>query len=216
MSSPDAAGLRARLPHPVIDSDGHTLEFMPAVRDQIVALAGSELAGAFDAVLSVWRRTRSWSAAEKRAQGLFRMTWWGFPARNTDDRAMAILPELLHARLPELGIDYAFVYPTFGLAVLGVEADELRRASTRAFNRYYAEASAGLGDRLCPVALVPMHTPEEAVAELEHCVRELGFRAVLLAGHVGRPAPIEDPPRISGRHSPIRPRESGSLHCSPP
>src|SRR5262245_1067307 len=197
MPSPSAAGLRARLPHPVIDSDGHTLEFMPAVRDQLVALAGRELAGAFDAVLSVWRRTRSWSAAEKRAQGLFRMTWWGFPARNTDDRAMAILPELLHARLPELGIDYAFVYPTFGLAVLGVEADELRRAGARAFNRYYAEANAGLGDRLCPVALVPMHTPEEAVSELEHCVGELGFRAVLLAGHVGRPAPIENPPRTA-------------------
>jgi predicted TIM-barrel fold metal-dependent hydrolase len=197
MSSPSAAELRARLPHPVIDSDGHTLEFMPAVRDQLVALAGRELAGAFDAVLSVWGRARRMSAAEKRAQGLFRMTWWGFPARNTDDRAMAVLPELLHTRLPELGIDYAFVYPTFGLAVLGVEADELRRAGARAFNRYYAEAHAGLGDRLCPVALIPMHSPEEAIGELEHCVQELGFRAVLLAGHVARPAPIENPPRIA-------------------
>ncbi len=121
----------------------------------------------------------------------------GFPARNTDDRAMAILPELLHARLPELGIDYAFVYPTFGLAGLGIDATELRCASLRAFNRYYAASYAGLGDRLCPVAMIPMHTPEEATLELEHCVCELGFRAVLLAGHAARPAPIQDPPRIA-------------------
>jgi predicted TIM-barrel fold metal-dependent hydrolase len=195
MSSLSAAELRARLAHPVIDSDGHLLEFVPAVRDELEAVAGRGLVRGFDEVLSIWKRSRSWSAAEKRAQGLFRITWWGFPARNTDDRAMAMLPELLHARLPELGIDFALLYPTYGLAGLGIEADELRRASLRAFNRYYAKACAGLGDRLRPVAMIPMHTPEEAVAELEHCARELGFRAVLLAGHVARPAPIEKAPR---------------------
>jgi predicted TIM-barrel fold metal-dependent hydrolase len=195
MSSLPAPEIRARLPHPVIDSDGHVLEFMPAVRDEIEAVAGRELARGFDEVLGVWKRSRSWSAAEKRAQGLFRMTWWGFPARNTEDRALAMFPELLRARLPELGIDFAFLYPTFGLAALGIDASELRRASARALNRYYAGICAGLGDRLRPVALIPMHTPEEATAELEHAVRELGFRAVLLAGHVARPAPIPDPPR---------------------
>jgi predicted TIM-barrel fold metal-dependent hydrolase len=197
MSSLSGAGIRARLAHPVIDSDGHVLEFVPAVRDEIEALAGREVAAAWDGVLGVWKRARAMSAAEKRAQGLFRMTWWGFPARNTEDRAMAMLPELMHARLPELGIDYAILYPTFGLGTLNIDADELRRASVRAFNRSAAAATQGLRDRLCPVAMIPMHTPEEAVAELEHCVRELGFRAVLLAGHVARPAPIPDPPRVA-------------------
>ena len=32
-----------------------------------------------------------------------------------------------------------------------------------------------------------MHTPEEAVAELEYAVRELGFKAVVCAGYVQRP-----------------------------
>ena len=32
-----------------------------------------------------------------------------------------------------------------------------------------------------------MHTPDEACAELEHAVRTLGFKAVLLAGYVQRP-----------------------------
>jgi len=197
MSSLSAAELRARLPHPVIDSDGHTLEFMPAVREHLVDVGGRSLAAAYDEVLGVWKRMRGWSSAEKRAQGLFRMTWWGFPARQTDDRAMAMLPELLHQRLPELGIDHAVVYPTFGLGTLNLEADELRHAAARGFNEYYAEAFSGLGDRLTPVALIPMHTPGEALAELEHCVRVLGFRAVLLAGHVARPSPIPEPPRTA-------------------
>ncbi len=197
MSTPSAAEIRARLPHPVIDSDGHVLEFIPAVRDELEALAGREVAAAWDEVLAVWKHARGFAAERKRALGLFRMTWWGFPARNTDDRAMAILPELLHARLPELGIDYAFLYPTYGLGTLNIDVDELRRASVRAFNRHAAASTAGLRDRLCPVAMIPMHTPEEAVAELEHCVRELGFRAVLLAGHVARPVPLPDPPRTA-------------------
>ena len=166
MSPPSAARIRARLAHPVIDSDGHVLEFVPAVRDEIEALAGRGVAAAWDEVLGVWKRARGFGAAQLRAQGLFRMTWWGFPARNTDDRAMAMLPELLHERLPELGIDYAILYPTYGLGTLNVDADELRRASVRAFNRCAAATTEGLRDRLCPVAMIPMHTPEEAVAEL--------------------------------------------------
>ena len=86
MTALSAAELRARLPHPVIDSDGHTLEFMPAVREHLTEVGGRSMAAAYDEVLGVWKRMRGWSAAEKRAQGLFRMTWWGFPARQTDDQ----------------------------------------------------------------------------------------------------------------------------------
>jgi hypothetical protein len=71
----------------------------------------------------------------------------------------------------------------------------VRQAACRAFNRYHAEVFAGLGDRLAPVALIPMHTPAEAVAELDHAVTALGFKAVLLAGHVLRPLPGENVPR---------------------
>jgi predicted TIM-barrel fold metal-dependent hydrolase len=39
---------------------------------------------------------------------------------------------------------------------------------------------------MLPVAVIPMHTPEEAIAELDHAVGELGFRAVTLAGYVKR------------------------------
>ena len=57
----------------------------------------------------------------------------------------------------------------------------------RALNRANAETFAPLADRLTPVAAIPMHTPEEAVAELEYAVSGLGYKAVLCAGYVQRP-----------------------------
>jgi Amidohydrolase len=62
-----------------------------------------------------------------------------------------------------------------------------RRGACRALNRCNAETFAPLSDRLAPVAAIPMHTPEEAVAELEYTVTHLGFKAVLCAGYVQRP-----------------------------
>ena len=35
--------IRARLDHPIIDSDGHLIEFLPLVRDLLVDLAGKSL-----------------------------------------------------------------------------------------------------------------------------------------------------------------------------
>ena len=124
--------------------------------------------------------------AERRELGVMRPPWWAFPAANTLDRATAMLPRLLHERMDEMGLDFAVVYPTFGLIVFNIAEDEIRRGSARGLNRYFAEAYRGLSDRLTPVAVIPMHTPEEAVEELEFAVKELGMKAVLLAGHVMR------------------------------
>ena len=129
--------------------------------------------------------------------GAIRVPWWGLPARNTLDRATAMLPRLLHERLEALGIDFAVLYPTYGLFAMSLADDEVRRAACRAFNEVAAEACAGLRDRLSPVAIVPMHTPAEAIAELEHAVVDLGMRAVLAAGAIARPLPVENAPRAA-------------------
>ena len=118
-----------------------------------------------------------------------RTAWWGVPTENTLDRATAMFPELLYQRLDELGIDFALLYPTYGLTVTAFPDDELRRAMARAFNRYYAEVYADYRDRLEPVACIPTFTPEEAVEELEYAVGELGLKAVMLAGVVPRRLP---------------------------
>jgi predicted TIM-barrel fold metal-dependent hydrolase len=47
----------------------------------------------------------------------------------------------------------------------------------------------GFGDRLTPAELIPMHTPHEALAELEHAVKTLGLKVALSAGDVLRPVP---------------------------
>jgi predicted TIM-barrel fold metal-dependent hydrolase len=189
MSSLSAADVRRRLGHPVIDADGHSLEFLPAVRDHLRELAGEGVARRLDEAFATGRMAKQLTVDRQRALGLFRMTWWGFPAERTLDRATALLPRLLYERLDELGIDFAFVYPTFGLLALSLDEPELRCAFARAFNAYYAEAYAGLGDRLCHAALVPMHEPEEAIAELEHATGALGLRACVFAGQVLRPLP---------------------------
>ena len=181
--------IRARLDHPVIDGDGHLIEYTPTVRDFIAEDAGEDLARGFDSVVQGAALQRRIPYEKKRELGASRTAWWGLPARNTHDRATAMLPDLMYARLDELGIDYALLYPTYGLVVTALADTGLRCAMARAFNRYYAEVWGGHRDRLEPVAAIPMFTPEEAIAELDHAVGERGLKAVMMAGVIPRPVP---------------------------
>jgi predicted TIM-barrel fold metal-dependent hydrolase len=55
-----------------------------------------------------------------------------------------------------------------------VGADKPRRAAARAYNIVTAEYFRPFADRMTPAAIIPMHTPEEAIGELEFAVKELG------------------------------------------
>lgn len=184
---PSANPTRTRLDHPVIDADGHLIEFMPAVRDHIRDVGGAKLVDEFDASMSGAEQARALPEDARRALGMFKMTWWAFPTRNSLDRATSMLPKLFYERLDELGIDFAVAYPTLGLMPMSIDQTDLRRGMARAINRSNAELFAPYSDRITPVAVIPMHDPAEAIEELEHCTRELGLKAVLLAGHVLRP-----------------------------
>jgi len=184
------ARLRDRIDHPVIDADGHQIEFMPLVRDHVVDLAGEDAAQHLDALVTSGTRVLQLPPGdERRRRGLFRTGWWSIPTANTLDRATCTLPALLHRRLDEIGIDFAVLYPTYGFFAGLPTTPELRAVFARAFNRYSAEVFGGLRDRLEPVAVIPMTRPEEAVAELHYAVGELGLKAVMLAGLVARPWP---------------------------
>jgi predicted TIM-barrel fold metal-dependent hydrolase len=189
--------LRERVGHPIIDADGHMVEFLPLVRDFLRELGGESLARELDRLAASAALTRSIEPAVRRAMGMSRTGWWGLPTANTLDRATAMLPRLLHQRLDEIGIDLSILYPTYGLTVMAVDDDELRRGLARAFNRYSAEVFAGCTDRLLPVAVVPTFTPDEAVEELDYAVLELGLRAVLMGGLVLRDAPGHDGDRTA-------------------
>jgi predicted TIM-barrel fold metal-dependent hydrolase len=132
------------------------------------------------------------SDQERRARRMGRAPWWMIPAENTLDRATASLPRLLVSRLEELGMDFSVVYPSIGLVSIGFEDPELRQASCRAFNAYHADLYREYGRWLTPAAIIPMHTPEEAIAELDYAVGERGLKAVMMAGAVRRPLPAAE------------------------
>jgi len=192
MSASHSAQVRARLDHPVIDSDGHTIEFEPAVLDYLHKLAGPSMVESYRKAsgdgLMDWRL----SDADRRARRMARAPWWMVPAENTLDRATASLPRLFAERLEELGIDFSVVYPSIGLIPIGFEDPELRQVSCRAFNEYHAELYREHAHRLAPVAIIPMNTPDEARAELDHSVGRLGLKGVMMAGAIRRPLPAAE------------------------
>ena len=119
--------------------------------------------------------------------------------RTAHDRATAHLPALLYERLDEFGIDFTLLYPSMALGYFEIRDDELRGPLLRAVNRYNARLFAPYPDRRTSAALIPMNTPEEAVAELRYAVQELGAKSVVIAGHASASRPttrrIGVPPR---------------------
>ncbi len=187
--SDEVDAIRKSLDHPVIDGDGHLIEYNPLVRDFLVGIAGEEVAKAFDQMLGGSALARQVPLEAKRGLGMTRFAWWGVPTRNTLDRATAMMPKLMYERLDELGLDYALLFPTYGLTVTALPDDALRPALARAYNRYYAECYGEYRDRMEPVAAIPCFTPEEAIAELDHAAGELGLKAAMFSGVIPRPFP---------------------------
>src|SRR5262249_6948003 len=58
-----------------------------------------------------------------------------------------------------------------------------------AFNAYHADLYREHAHWLTPAAIIPMHTPQEALAELDFAVGRCGMKAVMMAGSVRRPLP---------------------------
>jgi len=61
-----SAQVRARLNHPVIDSDGHTVEFQPLLRDYIRQVAGPKVAERYRSDGTNWYRTTAISSLATR------------------------------------------------------------------------------------------------------------------------------------------------------
>jgi predicted TIM-barrel fold metal-dependent hydrolase len=124
------------------------------------------------------------SIAERRHRGLAMEGYWTRQSTNTRDRATAMMPRLLYDRLDEIGIDFGVIYPTAGLGIHRIADGETRRAVIRGFNIVTAEYFEKLADRLTPAAVIPMHTPEEAIAELEYATRQFGAKVAMFASGI--------------------------------
>jgi predicted TIM-barrel fold metal-dependent hydrolase len=192
-----AAEVRRRVGHPIVDGDGHFLEFMPLVNDEITSYleesGGTALAerfrtqvrGAFDTAVFQADRT----SPEVLDRWASMPSWWGNPTIDARERATAHLPALMYERLDELGIDLMCIYPSWTLGFVEAGDDEMRAHACRGVNRYISRVFAGYEDRFVPAAVIPMDTPEMAIGELRHAAEDLGMKSVVLAGNVARPVP---------------------------
>ena len=182
-----SANIRARLPHPVVDADGHWLEFGPLIRSQLRKIGGDKAVEGFSMFPKLVQNQLAMSVAERTAHRTAQQAFWALPTKNTRDRATAMMPKLMNERLDELGIDFSVLYPTAGLGLPLVPDAEARKAACRAFNTFSADYFGPFSDRMTPSAVIPMHTPEEAIEELEYAVRQLGLKVVMLGSLIARP-----------------------------
>jgi predicted TIM-barrel fold metal-dependent hydrolase len=196
--------LRERFDHPVIDVDGHILEFEPFY-DSYLREAGKEAHAAFSAQTKAFG---TWYAAsaERRAAERIRRPAFGLPTKNTLDLATVLMPKLLYSRLDSIGIDYSIIYPTTTLVFLGYPDRDLRRAILRAVNRCHADLMREFADRMTIAALIPMQDPADAIEDLEYAVNTLGFKVVVIEAMVRRPVPAiakayPDMPPALARHA---------------
>ncbi len=196
-----AAQIRRELGHPIVDADGHFMELGPLMNDEIVSYleesGGSALREKFIASASYVLDTAVFPAdrttPQIRRAWRSMPSWWGNPVSDSYDRATAHVPRLMYERLDEFGIDYMLAYPSWSLGMLDARDDDLRAPVLRAVNRYTSRLFTPYSDRLSSAALIPMNTPDEAVAELRYAVSELGFKSIVIAGHAIRK--LTDDPR---------------------
>jgi predicted TIM-barrel fold metal-dependent hydrolase len=174
----ESQAVRERLDHPVIDTDGHVQEYLPAVYPYLREALGPDLFERYRKGAERFQHILGGDDPETRVLTRTpQSAWWGTPARNTRDLATAVIPGLLYERMDELGFDYSVLYPTKALGIAGVDDPEMRQGLCRGFNTFLAETFRPYADRLTAGGVIPMHTPDEAVAEIEHC-HELGIKVV--------------------------------------
>jgi predicted TIM-barrel fold metal-dependent hydrolase len=189
--SPSAIA-RTHFDHPVIDADGHLREFLPGAMPYLRDALGPKL-------FEEWRRRGTAlqqaravgaSVADRRRTRKPQSSFWATVSGDGIDRATATSPALLYDRLEELAMDYVVLYPTEAFGVAGIADEEIRRGLCRGFNEFFATIGEGYADRLTISAVIPMHTPEEAIAELDWA-KERGFKVACIPQGVMRP--IENP-----------------------
>ena len=184
-----ASQIHARLHHPVIDADGHWLEFGPIVREQLRKIGGDQAVEGFGLFGAQVIKTLSMSVAERREQRIAQEAFWALPTKNTRDRATAMMPKLLYNRMEELGLDFTVLYPTAGLGLPRIPDANVRKITCRAFNTFSADFFRPFADRMTPAAVIPIHTPDEAIEELEYVTKQLGLKVVMLWSMIRRSIP---------------------------
>ena len=80
-----AAEIRARVGHPIVDADGHWLEFGVVGLDALRRTGGDKAAEGFAKSRARIRESLSMSVAERQRRWIAQETFWAFPTKNTLD-----------------------------------------------------------------------------------------------------------------------------------
>src|SRR6201746_2188587 len=170
------AKIRESLKHPVIDGDGHWVEYDPVFAEKMRKVGGDKAADGFLAAMGTTKTALNMPVEERKRRRVAMPGFWTRQTGNTLDRATAMMPRMLYDRLDEFGADFAIVYPTAGLRLPRIKDDATRRAVIHAYNIVSAEYFEKLSDRMTPAAVIPSHHPEEESAELEFTTKQLGSK----------------------------------------
>ncbi|HEY4911527.1 MAG TPA: hypothetical protein VIJ73_18580, partial [Methylomirabilota bacterium] len=73
---PTPAQIRSRLTHPVIDADGHWLEYGPVFSEQMRKVGGDKAADAFVAALRTTRESLTTPVDERRRRRIGQEGFW--------------------------------------------------------------------------------------------------------------------------------------------
>ena len=148
--------IREQIDHPIIDGDGHIIEYLPLVRDILVDLAGPSVAERFDLVVNSGRLTQVLSPDERRAMALMRRAVVGHSdaqhARPRDRDAAAAAATNGSTRSASTSRS---LYPTYGLTAIHLHRRRAAAGVSRAFNTYVAEVYAPYRDRIAPRRVHP-------------------------------------------------------------
>jgi predicted TIM-barrel fold metal-dependent hydrolase len=77
------------------------------------------------------------------------------------------------------GVDVGVLFPTIGILPFPEHDVDLASAYCRAYNRWQADFSATIRDRVAPIAVVNWHDVDAAAAELDRCLAA-GFRGLFV------------------------------------
>src|SRR5277367_5148576 len=181
--------IRKNLKHPVIDGDGHWIEYTPVFAEKMRKVVGDLGADGFIASQQRIPYALGLTRDERKERGVAAEGFWGRQAVNVRDRATAMMPRMLYERMDELGIDFGIVYPTAGLGIPRIADDATRRAVIRGFNIVTHDYFKDLSHKLTPAAVIPMHTPDEAIEELEFVTSQLGSKVCMFGSGIRRAIP---------------------------
>src|SRR6202045_4184647 len=106
---------RKKISHPIIDGDGHWIEYTPVFAEKMRKVVGDKGADGFIASQRRIPDALEVGIEERRRRGRGRGGFWGGQSTNPRHRAPAMMPKMLYARLDDLGIVFGIVSPPAGL-----------------------------------------------------------------------------------------------------